>query len=234
MDYEGGFTFDSQGGSQKPASSGNVVPVTFKQLNDACTNSPPAGSLFIDGVPTGHVALCGKLYMIDKKNTFAMLSLDDGTGSTDVKMFQTAPEDEEADFGASEGDYVTCVASLKSFNNKWQVNIQHVNKVEDFNHVIFHQMQALQAHLKATGAKPASNGVKNETKGSGADLFVSDNDALLEVVKELSVMCPDGVPGEQIASAAKLSLSDSRDKLQELITEGRVMECMDNHYMCIV
>lgn len=217
-----------------------MVPVTLKQLSDAFTNSPPAGSVQIDGVSAPHVAVCGKIVQLEKKPAFFMITLDDGTGSTSVRMFRAGTEDDESrDLTVNEGEYVTCVATLKSFNNSWQVNTSAVSAVADFNHVIFHQMQSLQAHLRATGAKPsggAGDGVKSEAKGeSGADLFVADNsnDGLFEIVKELTVMCPDGVPTEQIASVAKLSVDESRDKLQELITEGKVMECMDNHYMCI-
>lgn len=236
-DYDGGFTFDSQGGSQKPANSGSVIPVTLKQLNDAFNNSPPAGALQIDGVPSQHVALCGKIILLESKPSFFMLTVDDGTGSTDVRLFRKGTEDDEnSELTVKEGDYISCVAALKSFNNKWMVNSSGVAAVTDFNHVIFHQMQSLQTHLKATGAKPSggADGIKSESK-SGADLFVADNsnDALFEIVRELTVMCPDGVPTEQIASVAKMSVDESRDKLQELITEGRVMECMDNHYMCI-
>ncbi|KAG5362404.1 Replication protein A 32 kDa subunit B [Yarrowia sp. C11] len=237
MEFEGGFTFDSQGGSQKSATAGNVIPVTLKQLVDAFTNSPPAGALQIDSVTTQHVALCAKIVALDIKPTFFMLTLDDGTGSADVRMFRKGTEDDESkELTVKEGEYITCVAALKSFNNKWQVNTSNVSAVTDFNHVIFHQMQSLQTHLRATGVKPngGADGVKGESK-TGADLFVSDNsnDALLEVVRELTVMCPDGVPTEQIASVSNIPVNKLRDKLQELITEGRVMECMDNHYMCI-
>lgn len=217
-----------------------MIPVTLKQLTDAFTNSPPAGALQIDSVTTQHVALCGKIVLLESKPTFFNITLDDGTGSTNVRMFRKGTEDDESsELPVKEGEYITCVAGIKSFNNSWQVTTSSVNAVTDFNHVIFHQMQSLQVHLKATGAKPngaGADGIKTESKSStGADLFVADNtnDGLFEIVKELTVMCPDGVPTEQIASVAKMSVDDSRDKLQELITEGRVMECMDNHYMCI-
>lgn len=97
-------------------------------------------------------------------------------------------------------------------------------------------MQALQAHLKATGAKPTggAGGAKDESKTTtGADLFVSDEDTVYKVLGELGVMCPDGVPTEQVASKANMPLEEVREKIQDLITTGKAWLTMDNHYLVL-
>lgn len=210
-----------------------MVPVTLKQVIDAFLNSPPSGSIFIDGIPAQHVAICANLVTVEEKPTFYTFTIDDGTGSKEVRMFRNTTEDESKDLDVQAGDYITFVASCKNFNNKWQINTSAVTKVTDFNEVIFHQLQALKAHVKLTSS-PTQGKSESGSKGeSGSELFVADNDgdAFLNAVKQLSAMCPDGVPAEQVASVVKMPVAKVTAQLDELVSEGTLYTPMDLHYL---
>jgi replication factor A2 len=54
----------------------------------------------------------------------------------------------------SQGVYVRVIGSLKSFNNKRSVNAQVLRKVEDFNEIQYHLLEAVYVHLYHTRGPP--------------------------------------------------------------------------------
>jgi len=172
MSQGGGFFAGSQGGSPggKKQSNHSHRPVTIRQLLEAYQPHPDA-EFKIDDVDIEHVTFVGNITNMVTSSTNASCSIEDGTGSIDVRMWIDSADDENGKLdGLTQGVYVRVIGNLKSFNNKRSVNATIMKKVTDFNEIQYHLLEATYVHLYHTRGPPPTDG-----QGAGAMQGVTRN-----------------------------------------------------------
>lgn len=133
-------------------------PVTIRQLVVAFQPHPDA-EFKIDDVDVEHVTFVGNITNMVRSATNASCSIEDGTGTIDVRLWmETADNDTGKLDGIEQGVYVRVIGNLKSFNNKRSLNAQVIRKVTDYNEIQYHMLEAIYVHLYHTRGPPPAAG----------------------------------------------------------------------------
>lgn len=194
----GGFeaNSDSRPGSGEGERKTNTsTPVTIKQILES-TQDLQDGSYFSHGQELINVAFVGVIRNITDNTSNIMVTVEDGTGQIDVKKYSGNAQDlpdasdsvdaESNHMGGSQlaqeyeiGSYVKIHGALKEFSGKKNIQYSVITKVDSFNEVLAHHLEAIKWHAIAVGKLP--NPVTHDSMGvnssSGQSLFVNDNDA---------------------------------------------------------
>jgi replication factor A2 len=224
---QGDTSFSHDQSSQRQALRTSLTPVTIKQINDS-TQPIPDAEFQIHGVSLNMVSFVGVLRRIENTTSAIVLTIEDGTGSLDVRRWidennSTAGE-ETAKFNLLKDKYVIVTGALRDFNQKKNVQHATVSEVTDHNQIIYHNLSAINVHIKSQGitAKPKTND----------DLFVSEDasveDKVYTIITENTPTMPDGVPIQLIAQ--KLSISDAQASsiCFSLVETGRIYSAYDD------
>ncbi|KAH8593417.1 hypothetical protein B0O99DRAFT_653274 [Bisporella sp. PMI_857] len=175
----GGFMSGSQaGGQESPSGAKNygketLRPITIKQALEAqCSQYPfPTADPKIDGVDVTQLSIIGQILKVSPQTTNTTFSLDDGTGTIDVKQWVDSGESSESTkLIPKEGEYIHVWGSLKDFNGKRTIGSRTIRTVTDYNEISYHLLEATAVHLHLTRGPP---GQANGTTSEG--LFVDNN-----------------------------------------------------------
>ncbi|CDZ98517.1 Single-stranded DNA-binding replication protein A (RPA), medium (30 kD) subunit [Phaffia rhodozyma] len=155
----GGFMAGgSQGGSQAQKRSGNqsLRPVTIKQFNQASQAHPDA-EFTVDDVDVASVTIVGVVRNVASQATNITLSLEDGTGSCEAKLWlATSDEEDPRMVGIQQDIYVRAIGTIKVFANKRHFAAQSIRPVTDHNEVFYHLLECQLVSLQLRRGKPGS------------------------------------------------------------------------------
>jgi replication factor A2 len=156
---QGGGMNASQG-SRRKAQSQSMVPLTIKMVQDA-KQEQPDDNFKIESRELTVVSLVGCIVSVEDTSTCINIVLEDGSGRLTVKNWIDSAEG-EADVHAAqaratwvEGAYVHVIGNLRSFNETKHVVAFNIRRVDDFNQVTHHFLEAVYCHLKAQQAAAA-------------------------------------------------------------------------------
>jgi replication factor A2 len=145
--------------NQQAYGKDTVRPVTILQLLTA-TQPHPDADFRISGHELTLCTFVAQIQSIASLSTNTTYKLDDGTGLVECKVWidldaQNA-ESKKGEKPLREGDYVRVYGRLKSFNNKRHLGAHVVRRIEDFNEVAYHLLEATYVHLYLTRGPPES------------------------------------------------------------------------------
>lgn len=244
---DGGFNADAQytdyngaEGSQRQQTRNTLSPVTIKQINDA-TQHVPDGDFSVSNVTLNMVSFVGVIRKVDNQTSAVTVTIEDGTGSVDVKKWvdeklTTAAEELEL-YLAMENKYVYVTGALKEFNQKKAIQHAAIREITDHNEVLYHMLYAVTTHLEAQGllrvAKQENTGlfVRDEASGSGDNLDLQDK--IMAVISSNVSTMIEGVHVQWISSSLGVPVSVVEEKCQALSEQGKIYQGYDEGaYLC--
>ncbi|KAG0215935.1 replication factor A protein 2 [Mortierella sp. GBA30] len=150
-------SFGSDGGAPKKNTNHTLRPVTIKQLH-AVAQTQADGDFKIDGHDLGQITFIAVVRTINRQSTQHTYQVEDGTGTIDAKSFPSVDDDSADTNMIVEGAYVRIVGLLKSFNNRFTVNIHAIRPIEDFNELTYHLLETTFVHVSFTRSKTGGIG----------------------------------------------------------------------------
>ncbi|KAG1041908.1 hypothetical protein G6F46_011804 [Rhizopus delemar] len=220
---EGGF-------ARKPMSEQTLRPVTIKQIRTA---EAPAGEGIckIDKADCTQVTFVGIIRNIHELQMNMVYTIEDGTGSTDVRKWieQNETEEEAEDRRALVRDiYVRVYGRLNYFNNRVSVAAFSIRPIVDFNEITYHFLDAINAHV--IFSKPSKkNSLFVETSNRGNSIVA---DRIMDILKDQHHL-EDGVTLDFIIEKLRTLYTEDevRTAMQHIENEGQVYTTIDDsHY----
>ncbi|CAL9728038.1 replication factor A protein 2 [Monosporozyma unispora] len=177
-----------------PPKKSTCTPVTIKQILES-TQDLQDGSYFSHGHELLTVAFVGVVRNITDNTSNIMLTVEDGTGQIDIKKYSNNVQDlpdagdmadsDPNNVGSSQlaqeyeiGTYVKIHGALREFTGKKNIQYSVITKIDSFNEVLTHHLEAIKWHAIALGKLP--NPTNQEATGlnssNGQSLFVKDNE----------------------------------------------------------
>ena len=179
--------------------SGNQTlrPITIKQLSEA-TQPHPEADFQLHGQDVHQVRWCllsalalnvhlkvtfvGRVFNVAEQSTNVVYTVEDGTGSIDCRLWLEAKDSDHQTQKRStvryghripcrEGTYVRVVGSLRSFNNKRNLQAFCVRPITDHNEITYHGLDAIYAYLSATKPNKGMATVREVRVNPRGDLF---------------------------------------------------------------
>ncbi|ODV96317.1 hypothetical protein PACTADRAFT_75465 [Pachysolen tannophilus NRRL Y-2460] len=231
--YNAGSAGDFQdSSSQNKAQQRNTLtPVTIKQINES-TQLVPDGEFIINNVELAFVSFIGVIRNVVDNTSSLTLTVEDGTGSIDVRKWLDDSANESPASQLPVGIYVYVTGALKEFNGK--KNLQHatVRPIIDHNEVLYHHLSAIVTHLHAQGLSTNNNGQNSNP------LFVPNTDGnesksnverIYEFIHDQTPSMPEGVPIQLIAQTLNLMVEDVQLHCAKLTEDGKVYHGYDDN-----
>lgn len=258
----GGFNAGSQSNDQSGGGRGNYnnnnkgprdpytfTPVTGRQVAMADMRD---GKCRIDGVDAPQVSLVGQLHSVEGAATYVSFVIDDGTGDVRVKMSIRGEGVNNHDglVHVTQFNYVKIHGKVSEGNGVRAVVATHVQKINDFNLLSFHALDALHCHLIATQGLPPSSinqsdayqqPIKQSPYGTTPSMNApqssyggraNDRDRVLAAFN--AAIGEIGASVFAVADSTKLPLMRIREIVRELSEEGMVYVTQDeDHYKSV-
>lgn len=240
--YEGGFStdynydnqngggFEATQGSQKSAQRLLLTPVTVKMVHDA-TQPAPDGDFKYQNLDLNMVNIVGVLRKVETVPTAAVLTIDDGTGALDVRLWAGGDSGEVVSekYIAMQNQYVQVCGRLVMFANKKSVQYADVTLITDHNKVVYHNLHVMAIYAALTGAASTSK---------PQALFVDQNEPMilrvLKVIKEDAETMLEGVNVQYIMQKLDLSRDVALEHCQTLCDQGTIYSGIDeNSYLSV-
>lgn len=233
--YGEGGGFSADGHDDNSSQRANIVkttltPVTIKQINDA-TQPIPDGDFKVGNVELNTVSFMGVIRKVDAQASAIILTIEDGTGSIEVRKWiddnTTSSAQEAEKYENSLNSYVYVGGALKEFNSKKNIQNAYIYPITDHNEVLYHNLSAIQVHLKAQGLSSSKSN----------DLFVKDDDltnsnsttdSILKILKENSAVMQEGIPISYITQKLNISADVALKHCHELIEAGKIYTGYDD------
>jgi len=153
------FSPSSQDGSNKKRNQ-PLLPVSIRQLHNAQQVTPDADDFTLNNQSLSVVCLIGQIVASSPTQTHLNYTVDDSTGTIDVRSWvdQENPQKNQQLWGA--GDYVRVIGNLRSFGDKrYVVASAQLLPVDDFNEVTHHFLEIIHLNLTLSGRR--SKGTSN-------------------------------------------------------------------------
>lgn len=234
----GGFStngdYSNEGnGSQKfQQQRQSLTPVTIKQINEA-QQQVLDGEYQVHNVALSHVSFVGVVRNVQDLTANLAITIEDGTGAIDVKKWI-----QENEMGSTESDlnslelnkYVYVTGSLKDFNGKKQLQNTTIRPVTDHNEIIYHNLSAINNHLKAQGitSKPGGQNQQQDLFVKESNQGLSVQDSILAVVRDNSESLQEGVPARFISQHLNISNDVVLENCAILVEEGKIYTGYDD------
>ncbi|GAA5828475.1 hypothetical protein JCM3770_003262 [Rhodotorula araucariae] len=183
MSFAGGG-FMSQGGSQSSPGGGKrsgtsaLRPVTIHQLLSA-EQAFAEAEFYVDGAEIKDITLVACIRNISSTQTQLNMLVEDGTGQMDARSWKDpAAEDSNPYEDFQINTYVRIIGQLKTFNSKRHINVNRFRRIDDFNEILFHPIEAIYVHKyyregPPGGAGAGINAINNTTYDSGANPYAA-------------------------------------------------------------
>ncbi|KAI8897981.1 hypothetical protein BC833DRAFT_591558 [Globomyces pollinis-pini] len=171
----GGFVspnpFGSQGASPSTKTRGgsqnqSLRAITIKQLVDA-TQAFPDAPFMVDDKELNQVILIGRINKVVINSNNTVYSVDDGTGSIDVRKYTDADQDEDsiAPDVPRDGTYIKVIGQLKSFHSKKSIGAFKVMPIDSIDEITHHYLSVIHTHYALT--KPLPKAMKSDPNSNG-------------------------------------------------------------------
>lgn len=143
-------------------------PVTVKQVVDAQQAHADA-EFKIDEVEITQICFVGQIRNICTQTTNTTYTLDDGTGTVEVKWWADVEDINCMDTSEGavsnpkpvENEWVRVWGRLKAFNNRRHVGVEVIRPIRDKMDITYHLMEATYVHLYFT--KGSLDSIKQES-----------------------------------------------------------------------
>lgn len=228
--------------------------MTVRQVLNA--TQPDSDSPFeFDGAELSQVTLVAWIRQTNRNATNIQYTLDDGTGQLDVRQWIDNALDEGAkadEFAPNQ--FVRVLGEIKSFNNKRNITAATVNKLEDHNEYLYHQLDVIYTHLQLTKAEGMRSTKTDVSSTHGIDASVYDDSAMQtadSMAADLSSLSPlqrriyqaiaaeapdwpEGVDVQQIIKRCNkhADVTQIQDAIDELANDGYIYQASDDtHYL---
>ncbi|KAF9357799.1 replication factor A protein 2 [Mortierella sp. AD094] len=145
-------SFSSDVGATKKIANHTLRPVTIKQLLTV-TQTQADNDFRIDGHDLGQITFIATVRNINQQSTQHTYTVEDGTGTIDAKRFPTEDEDSAELNTVVVGTIVRIVGVLKSYNQKFSINIHAIRPIHDMNELTFHHLEVIYVHVSFTRSK---------------------------------------------------------------------------------
>ncbi|KAI9257918.1 hypothetical protein BY458DRAFT_441058 [Sporodiniella umbellata] len=217
---EGGF-------ARKPMPEQTLRPVTIKQIKTADTQTGE-GSCKVDGADCTQITFIGIIRNIHTLQMNTVYTIEDGTGSVDVRRWieQNETEEESEDRHSLVADaYVRVYGRLGQFNGRTNVVAFTIRPIVDHNEITYHLLEAIHSHISYT--KPSK---KNSLYVEASSNSVSDR--IMDILKDQHHL-EDGVHIDYILEKLKNVHSEKevREGLSYILNEGQCYTTLDdNHF----
>jgi len=161
-DYDGGSnsgggfiqsqtgTSNNQSGGAKKGSNTSLIPCTISHVLMASPTSggSDGGGLIVNGVELHTVSVCGIVRHVEVANTNITYVLDDYTAPTiEIKRWIDPNEDDMANLGLNQNDYVRVFGSIRTFKGIRNIVAFKIDRLQDMNEMTLHIIETLHAHL---------------------------------------------------------------------------------------
>ena len=128
--------------------------MTIRQLLDAEQPHPDA-DFTIDNAEISQISFIAKVLNITKGATNISYTVEDGTGSIDVRSWiESQDDDTGVGEGISQDVLIRVMGTIKLFSGKRFINALHVHPVQDMNEQQFHILEVIHVHLLNTRGPP--------------------------------------------------------------------------------
>lgn len=246
----GGFLTNSQGGgftdsspSTRNKNEDTLRPVTIKQVLSA--SQPHSDFPFqIEGRDITHVSIVAVVRSASKQATSAVYSLEDGTGTLDVRYWMDSSGGEsESTTDIQQNQYVRVIGALKSFHDKLQITAQVVKPITDFHEIFYHKAEALAVTLQI---RKGTDTIMNESKPSATYsqeitsepnymrpylAFPELHKSVMKAVFEEVDRSPQGVHVARIAQRCPKGDEALTEAIEYLISEGHLFTGEDDEHI---
>ncbi|OMH81781.1 Replication factor A protein 2 [Zancudomyces culisetae] len=235
----GGFFTSEAGSAKKDAIAQQTVrPVTIKQLLAIDTEHPDK-PFVIDGNEIKFLYMIGVVRNINSQATMTTYSVEDGSGSIEVKVWANHLNNESDEAaGIQPNQYVRIIGEFKLFNDKRHVLALSILPINDFNEITYHLLSVVQTHLESTkgmGGGKAGHGVLgHDAKSSHVG---GSGDSVVKRVYDYIASVRDKLQGVDIKDierdlAPEISPNQIRAATNSLIDDGNIFTVIDeSHFL---
>ncbi|UZJ55517.1 hypothetical protein CBS101457_004837 [Exobasidium rhododendri] len=147
------------------SSNTSIRAVTVRQILNA-EQAHSEGDITVDGLEVGHVTFVGIIRNLSRNATNISYTVEDGTGTVDVRVWSDNSSSELMDDDELQTDkYVRIIGHIKTFQNRRTIASGHIRAITDFNEIFYHKLDVVHTHLQITkgpGGAGAGNGVKKD------------------------------------------------------------------------
>jgi len=150
----------SNNNARRDLSNKNLRPMTIKQIYSS-QQPVPDGPFKLNGKDLDYITLIGKIQKVQSLSTNTIYTIEDGTGSIDVRIWiDTSENDIEAQKRSlwSEGAYIRVIGTTRVYHDKRSIMGFNIHLIEDFNEVTAHFLDIIKVNLE--------DGKKNNTFGN--------------------------------------------------------------------
>ncbi|OMJ16900.1 Replication factor A protein 2 [Smittium culicis] len=239
--YGGGFSQGGGDGSKKDNySQQTMVPVTIKMLHGVDVSNPDK-PFILDNHEVKNVMLIGVIRNINQQTTMTQYTLEDGTGTLDIKMWTTQsfdsdnlPNDEASNTAVSVGSYAKVCGDFRLFNNRIHVLAHSVKPLTDFNELSQFGLQAIYVHLSRTRG---TNSLASKGFGGNSTVmepsFNGSNSSVLKQVYEYINSFDSKMEGVSITEIERqlgpaITPQMIKDATYKLVDQGNIYTVMDD------
>ncbi|KIY72165.1 nucleic acid-binding protein [Cylindrobasidium torrendii FP15055 ss-10] len=169
----GGSQSGSPGGRMRSDASSALRPMKIAQLLK-CVHAPD-NEWRLDDVIIGNVTVVALVLDISKSATNTSYSIEDGSGTFEVRHWSEGGEEDEAKWGGVEKlMYVRVTGQLKAFGNKTYMNTNMpLHPILDYHEIIFHDLECISAYLHSVNGPPPVDGTPFTTPNAATAGAVS-------------------------------------------------------------
>jgi replication factor A2 len=231
----------------------SLLPLTIKQLHLAQSSGiPEDSSLRIDGHEVNEITFIGQIMSFTPAQANNVIYvLDDGTGQIDVKVWLDSTDKTDHYYNAHShefvaGAYVRVTGSLKTFNNRKNVQAFRLTLIRDPNEITFHFLEAIYVHLynKMGGAhgQPMNTGAGYHSNATTQLMHSGSSTAtypgvghsnLQEAILQLARIAPEtGISFAEICQKLSRNPPDEiKKEIDSLFYDGALYTTLDDeHY----
>eukprot|EP00536_Pseudo-nitzschia_multiseries_P003635 jgi/Psemu1/252815/estExt_Genewise1Plus.C_570022 len=264
MDFQGGDTGGggfsnndnnygggSQGTPSKPRRNYDeqtLIPITISMAYKA--RSDPSGGddtlTLEDGRPLHSAKIIAAVRSADVQSTNIMFTLEDGTGTIDVKQWLDDNDSEDIATlkrqNAKEHIYVKVIGQIKDYDGKKQLVANSVHQLSSGNELTHHLLEVIYSAEKfkqadTIVAAPISNGLafgntnSMQPKIGGGNEGSSIKDRILQFLREHDNESEAGVSIDScIAQMKDVAESDIREAAENLSEEGQIYSTINESF----
>lgn len=206
----GGFMSQTSPAEEKKPRQG-IVPVTIKMVVDATSDED---TYVIDGREVSQVRLVANILRADNRETKMTYTVEDGTGAIEITLWNH--EDHKV---IETGTYVNCVAQLKKYNQKPQLNAYDIRPISCGEEITHHLLETIYVHGKpAPVAAPV------------AEAMDTDLNSLQKQVLDYYTQYGTSDEGLHINKVLEVFGKDAKVAIDCLTSEGYLYSTLDDDH----
>ncbi|CAO1627758.1 unnamed protein product [Jaminaea pallidilutea] len=244
----GGFMAGSQGDS--PSGRGTSAkqtlrPLTIRQIRNAEQPHPDA-DFRVDGQDIGQVTVVAIVRAISKGTTNVSYSVEDGTDTIEVRQWHDSSA-EETTAEIQVNQYVRILGTIRTFQSKRSISAGHMRRVDSYNEVLYHKLEAVIVHLQliqgkgaaaASGAGAGQGAGSNDLSAAAGHDFSSISSPvqrkIAQAVAILTTSDSEGVTASDVHSKLpSVPISTISKEIEEMVNNGFLYHSVDDEHVLL-